>query len=225
MTTSRGADPVADALIRLVGALGRGDRLPSERTLAATLGVPRSTLRDRLQALEALGAVRRRAGAGTCVETVPPETLSAVLTLALRGRGLTRDSLQVLRVALEREAAEQAARHGDARPLADLRVAVERMDAAKAPDELYAADIDFHAALLTASRSPSLIFVGDALHPVLDSSRDDRLDRMRRLAGDPRRARSVHRAIYDAVLKHDGPRAMRAVDEHFAVASRTRSTS
>lgn len=42
-------------------------RLPSERTLAAELGVARNTVREALDVLEAQGAIRRRAGSGSFV--------------------------------------------------------------------------------------------------------------------------------------------------------------
>lgn len=42
-------------------------RLPSERTLAADLGVARNTVREALDVLEAQGAIRRRAGSGSFV--------------------------------------------------------------------------------------------------------------------------------------------------------------
>ena len=42
-------------------------RLPSERTLAAELGVARNTVREALDVLETEGAIRRRAGSGSFV--------------------------------------------------------------------------------------------------------------------------------------------------------------
>lgn len=49
-------------------------RLPSERTLAAELGVARNTVREALDVLEAQGVIRRRAGSGSFVtyHSAPP---------------------------------------------------------------------------------------------------------------------------------------------------------
>jgi DNA-binding GntR family transcriptional regulator len=46
---------------------GTDERLPSERTLAAELGVARNTVREALDVLETRGFIRRRAGSGSFV--------------------------------------------------------------------------------------------------------------------------------------------------------------
>ena len=52
-------------------------RLPSERTLAAELGVARNTVREALDVLEAQGAIRRRAGSGSFVTYQSATPISA----------------------------------------------------------------------------------------------------------------------------------------------------
>src|SRR5262249_19388658 len=58
---------VATSLLDLFtgGSLEPGTRLPPERQLATTLGVGRSAVREALAALEILGIVEVRPGAGT----------------------------------------------------------------------------------------------------------------------------------------------------------------
>jgi DNA-binding FadR family transcriptional regulator len=56
------------------GALGAGDRLPSERDLAQRLGVSRATIREALGALHLAGLVETRQGAGSFVAAVAPAT-------------------------------------------------------------------------------------------------------------------------------------------------------
>lgn len=48
-----------------------GDPLPPERSLAAELGISRSSLREALSALEILGIVEIKAGRGTYVRSIP----------------------------------------------------------------------------------------------------------------------------------------------------------
>ena len=70
-TRTRGV-AVLDALADMVERSGLkiGDRLPPEVSLAATLGVGRSTIREALNRWEGLGIIRRRRGDGTYLTAI-----------------------------------------------------------------------------------------------------------------------------------------------------------
>ncbi|MBC8076492.1 MAG: FadR family transcriptional regulator, partial [Chloroflexales bacterium] len=51
----------------LSGSMKPGDRLPAERSLAEQLGVGRSSVREALKVLEAIGLVESRIGEGTFI--------------------------------------------------------------------------------------------------------------------------------------------------------------
>ena len=109
-------DPMIGALLTRFSALPVGSRLPSERELAQELGVSRTAMRDRLQALEALGVLERRIGSGTYTKAISHNSVSAVLSLGLMSSILTVDDLRPVRLALERQAAGDAARSHDETP-------------------------------------------------------------------------------------------------------------
>lgn len=58
------------------------ERLPSERTLAAELGVARNTVREALDVLEARRVIRRRAGSGSFVTYQSPSSNSGMSDIA-----------------------------------------------------------------------------------------------------------------------------------------------
>ena len=68
-------DRVVDHVRRLIesGGLTPGDRLPGERDLAQELGVSRPSVRSGLEALESMGVVVSRRGAGTFIAEGPPD--------------------------------------------------------------------------------------------------------------------------------------------------------
>ena len=79
----RSFDDVVEQVRRSIadGAIGAGERLPSERELAEQFGVSRATLREALRALEALGLLEIRLGAhgGAYALEQPGDKLTAVL--------------------------------------------------------------------------------------------------------------------------------------------------
>ena len=78
---------IAESLLARIeaGELVAGDRLPSERDLAETLGVNRLTLRRALRALESQGLITRRPGLGTHVASPKIERQAARLMSFTRG--------------------------------------------------------------------------------------------------------------------------------------------
>jgi DNA-binding FadR family transcriptional regulator len=154
-TTTRGV-AVLDALADMVerAGLGIGDRLPTELTLAARLGVGRSTIREALNRWEGLGIIKRRRGAGTFLTARVPSAKGPAPTMTrLEGEALLR--LIEVRRALETEVVRKAATK--ARP-------AQRREISRLCDDLLAivaaglpwrpADAAFHGAIYEASGNP-----------------------------------------------------------------------
>lgn len=204
-------DALMGMLMNQIVHMEPGDRLPSEREQAERFNVSRTALRDRIGRLESLGVLERRDRAGTFVVGLRPETVSEVLTLGLMSSKMTFDSLVSVRVALERQAAIEAARRVDHINCAYMAVAVDRMDASDDSAELHGADMAFHRALFDASGSQGLVFFSQVLASVLSNT-------MQHLAlgQDRARMRILHRAIYEAVVAGDEEAAVSAIDAHFS---------
>lgn len=215
-------DPVSNQLARIIHELEPGERLPSERNLADQLQVSRNALRDRIGVLEGLGVLSRRKGSGTYVEQLKPDSLAFALNLAIGSSHLPLNSLESVRIALERQAASEAAEVADPVLIAYMRSAINSMASTHDPNEILHADQSFHQALLRAAGNPALIFFADALASVLSAGMKDRSDR-----SVEKVPKSVliekHEAIYDAVVAADGEQAMKAVDEHFTALPRQSS--
>ena len=112
-----GGEHVADRLVTAI-ALGEfvpGQRLPSERELAATLGVSRTTVREAIQRLAALGYVevrRGRTGGAYVLEGMGPEANDMIRrTLLPEWSNLERvlDFRQLIEPLIARTAAERIA--------------------------------------------------------------------------------------------------------------------
>ncbi|WCB94855.1 Putative L-lactate dehydrogenase operon regulatory protein [Baekduia alba] len=114
--------------------LAPGQRLPSERALAAELGVSRPALREGMRRLVDLGVIEARRGEGTFVSVLDFEHLNEV------------------RLSLEPLAARLAAQRRDADVLAALEAEVGRLEALLPDVEAFAeADQAIHELVARAS--------------------------------------------------------------------------
>ena len=215
-------EQVLDELKRLIndGTLKPGDQLPSERELSDHLGVSRSTVREAVQLLAALGLLEVRHGNGTFVRA----STSDVEFLRSTWRGWTmhnsdriRELLEVRR-GIETLAAELAAIHRDATGLANMADAIKEMrraDRALDVPALVEADIAFHGALAAASANRTLAGIADAIGKQLVRERAATWD----LKGRPKRSLAEHTAIYEAVKRGHAADARAAVLAHLTTIS------
>lgn len=87
------------------GELCPGDRLAPERTLAARLGVGRSSVREAIRVLEVFGLVRTRVGSGpesgAIIVARPTEGMSTLMRLQVAGGGFAVSDVVTTRLVLE----------------------------------------------------------------------------------------------------------------------------
>ena len=137
-------------------------------------------------------------------------------TIGLSGSALSSPrSFQSVRIALERQAAKQAAENVSPVAVAYVEEAVIRMESTTDPNELYQADLEFHRALFAASGEPALVFFSEAVADLIAASVTERRRRMSQLSSDVAEMRALHRNIITAVKSRDPNGAMEAMNEHF----------
>lgn len=205
------AHDAAEQLKRLVGdgTLQPGDKLPSERELAARLGVSRPTLREAVRALVIMGLVETRHGAGNFVIGGAPESEATVsLTIELDD---PLESLFELRLLTEPVAAERAAAHitsDELSRLRRLRGDMERL--VDDPERFVRSDADFHRVIHRAARSQLIVAMLEAV--------DELAMRGRRLSGRQpdvtRRTVEAHQMILEALQRGDPFEARSAMTAH-----------
>ncbi|MGW0040310.1 FadR/GntR family transcriptional regulator [Rhodococcus sp. NPDC003348] len=196
------ADQAAD---RLLGRLAAGEwevgtKLPGETTLAAELGVGRSTIREALRMLTGQGLLRARQGAGVFVErTTPVVTWEAVL------RGQAIAEVVEVRNAIEVEAARLAASRATTDDVAAMRRALTRREEAfPLGDRAFVeADIEVHRAVVAAAHNPVLAELFETFVPRLTEAMVDMVELLGIRAHDPEPDADDHRALVEAVAAGD----------------------
>lgn len=194
------------AMIR-EGELEPGERLPTERELAARLGISRSSMREAIRALTVLGVVEARHGSGIYVTRLEAgdllETFGVVAGLS-RGPSLV-ELLEVRRV-LESTATALAAARITPERLAEVGRHLAAMDATDDPEEILAHDLAFHREIAAAAGNETMAAILEGL-----SSRTfrARVRRGHQEEGAFARTRREHAAIHRALAARD-PEAARA---------------
>lgn len=211
-----------DILGRIVsGELRPGSPLPAERILAEQFGVARTSIREAVQGLSALGVIERRGNRSYVTERVPGAELPAS-----DGRPRSLRILLEARQVLELVLFELAAARATARERNEV-MAMARIPAPAALDEFVRADREFHAAIAGACGNPALVEVyGRVLDTLADTEApaalllgfgpgDDAADGIARAAAEHRRIAEAFVAgeastMLDEVERHLGTVAGRA---------------
>ena len=211
-----GGEHVADRLVTAI-ALGEfipGQRLPSERELAATLGVSRTTVREAIQRLAALGYVevrRGRTGGAYVLQGMGPEANEMIRrTLLPEWSNLERvlDFRQLVEPLIARTAAERIATE-DVGP---IRAALDGYLAAGGDREASrAADEAVHETIAAATGNPYLASLSAQIRRQISLG----------FGAEPYsaeiRARAVkdHTALAEAVIGQHPGVAARVAERHF----------
>jgi GntR family transcriptional regulator, transcriptional repressor for pyruvate dehydrogenase complex len=199
------------ALIRS-GRLSPGDRLPSERDMAARLGVSRTAFREAVRVLETLGVLRVLPGRGTRVCEAERSPLWAAAWLSEHTQAVLK--VMEVRDALEAKAAALAARRATEEQIGRLEAHLEALRQARAEDrceDVVAIDAAFHTAIAAAADNDIL---AEALAGVYESLREARRAVLS-LPGRLRRLAREHEAIVEAIRARDPEGAARAARRHY----------
>ncbi len=204
---------IADQISVLIkdGEYRPGARLPPERDLAKQLGVSRPSVREALIALEVEGLLDVRVGSGIYVTQPSRRRRSSLL-----GDSGPFEVIRARRL-IEGECAALAAKHASAAQLRAIRDAhADMLRESKHHHNPLGVDRRFHVRIAEASGNSALVLLVQTLW-------DQRMGPLyrsleRKLEYPKMAAETVreHRAIVEAIMRHDAAAARAAMREHMA---------
>lgn len=205
-------EEVAKQIERLILAkLKPGDKLPSERELAETLQVSRSSIRDAIRGLELMGLVEPRQGAGTIVREPASEASPNPFASALERRRELVGELLDFRKMLEPPLAARAASHATPEEISEMEEILQRQEQKQIRGEAaIAEDAEFHYNIALASGNSVVLKVLDIL---MDLLRDTR-ERSLQVEGRAQKSLAGHRRILAAIKRRDAEAAKSAMRRH-----------
>jgi len=205
-------EEVARQLERMIlKKLHPGDKLPSERELAESLGVSRSSIRDAIRSLELVGLVEPRQGSGTVVREISADTVMNPLTNVLRHKVELVMELIDFRKMLEPPLAGRAATHGSEEELDEMEDILHRQETKFRAGELaIEEDSEFHYAIAMASGNSVVLKILDFVMDLLRETRERSLQ----TEGRPHKSLAGHRKILAAIKRRDPEAAKAAMRRH-----------
>lgn len=199
--------------------LRAGDRLPSERELADSMGVSRASIKQAIVALEVQGLVEIRHGGGTYLRK---DSLSAEPIAALVERRRRLPDVLDAREALESKLAELAAVRRTDEDLAEVDAALEAMRREIEEGAIGEnGDRRFHAAITAAAHSGLLAEFMREIAEQIAESRHESLQQPDR----PPKSLAQHLAIADAIRSQDPEAAVAAMRAHLETVREVRLLS
>jgi DNA-binding FadR family transcriptional regulator len=196
-----------------------GDRLPGERLLSKQLAVGRTSVREAIRHLEALGLLEVRQGLGTFVKDPGARILQTTLAPHIVTDKRQLDELFETREIIEIAAASRAAERADAAQIAAMRRWAQMIETYVARGDaqgIVTADVEFHRQIIAASGNNTLVALMDSIVDLLHDMRYDSGDIPELLP----EIISGHRAILAAIEARDSVAARQAMREHLTNVAR-----
>lgn len=211
---------ISDELLERIrsGKLRSGDRLPTEQGLMEEFGVGRNVIREAIQHLVALDVVDVRPRRGIVVTEHGPSSALDALAMGALLDDQTVEDLYSFRMLIETAIAEQAAQRRTPEDVARINESLSKFESSLGTHSgIFAADVDFHQQLATAS--------GNIIYSRVLSALADLLELYRRetdkVPGAPEEALVQHTAIAQAIEAGDAEAARAAMENHISTAIRT----
>lgn len=201
-------DRIKEAIIS--GELKPGDVMPSEAELTANLGVGKTSIREAVKMLQAVGAVDIRQGYGTVIRTEPGPDMLTPLVFQLLLKDGTPAELLEFRQQLEPSWSLLAMRKATDTDLERIEQTVSRLEKnIERGVQTAEDDLAFHRAILDTTHNPYMITIGSTVLELFRSSIQ------RSMADIPATAANDHRAIFSAFKSRDADALLNAIEASY----------
>lgn len=199
------------------GELKPGDKLPSAKALADRFGVGRSTIREALSALKAMGLIDVRQGGASTVLTVPTTGLASLRVNRQTILDLleARQSFEISNAGLAAKKRTDEDLDAFRRILADMEAALDGSGSPDMEAEGERTDLAFHRQLAAATHNSVLLTLFEAVSSQMELAiRETRRAELYANRAVADRLLQEHAAIFEAVARGDAAAAEHAMREH-----------
>ena len=214
-TPIRNSSVLAMVLERIKNALVNkelkpGDLMPSETELVKSLGVGKTSIREAIKMLQALGVVEVRQGFGTIIKQSPGDELVNPLVFQLLTQQGTNKDILDLRVMFEPAYTLMAMRNATVEDIKAIEFTVTNLEnKTKLGIQQVEDDMNFHREILKSTHNPFVIKIGETVLQLFEASMKESVRQI------PQTALQDHKKIFAAFVKKDKGELQAAVLDSF----------
>lgn len=188
-------------------------RLPSERSLAIELGIPRSALRKALLVLQEEGLIWRHVGRGTFIGPKPEairtrEELSSVTSVT------NPSEIMEARLLLEPKLAALAALRVSLNEISQMEIYLQKAEEVDKAEQFEHWDEQLHLAIAQATDNNLLISLFMVIHKIKQSNIWGKLKEASLTSERQKIYHDQHREIVDALKSREASKAETLMREH-----------
>ena len=190
--------------------LKAGDYLPTESELVANLGVSKTSVREAIKMLQALGVVEVRRGSGTRIrDDVGGDLIAPLIYQMLLARGTVQEILD-FRMMFEEAFTVMAMDRATSEDLEQIAATVKDLEQAIAENRQTAReDLAFHLEILRSTHNPLVIRVGETIMELFKVSIGHSVRH------HPEVALHDHKAIFEAFCQKDKTKLRKVIQGSF----------
>jgi GntR family transcriptional repressor for pyruvate dehydrogenase complex len=164
--TSKLSDEVYNQIVSLIssGKLKPGDKIPSERDLAADLGISRQSVREALNRAEVMGLIDVRQGEGSFILSSINKSLKPPLTIIIEKEAERIFEFIEIRKLIEGWCAEKAASEATSEDLKNMEEILAKMKKVASKDKQWEElDLELHLSFAKATHNVIAVHMMEAL--------------------------------------------------------------
>ena len=200
--TNRAYEVVIEAIKKKIknGEIKKGEKLRPEREIAEDLGVSRASVREAVRALDVIGLIESRQGAGNYIKETFEESLIQPLSVMFLLEQNDFTEINEFRFILESQAAVLAAERIDEKDIKKLEELIDEMS--KTSDEEKNVEIDrqLHYIIDNASKNRVISSILAVISELIDESiKGTRSELARKDAQNSKKLLEIHKELVDAM--------------------------
>ena len=215
------SDMVAEAIVNLITEkdLQPGDKIPTEKELSEQLGIGKTSLREGIRKLDAIGLLSSRQGDGVFVRELTIDSIFRVdlkipLTRFLKLNKQEIMDLVYTRFIIEIPSCRLAAKRITDEQITNLEVLCSAMaDSIDEPKNFIHYDVQFHEQILFASGNVILSGVFKLIEDIFSKQQAI----VAALPGELNKGLEFHRKILSALAERNSNLAVKTLKEHLNV--------